>query len=146
VSTESFTGNTGHWDQGLSHMSVRPDGTKVERIWQQNVPYDTWISEANPYLKTEFTTITNAAGSNSKTLIKDYTYDKNGNVTSVKEYDWVAFSSVPRDAYGFIIGTGIPAGLQPIRVTTNTYYNDTPDASDSTTDDPNVYTKPGGPA
>ncbi|HEY0377477.1 MAG TPA: RHS repeat-associated core domain-containing protein [Pyrinomonadaceae bacterium] len=144
VSSEWFYNNTGHWNHGLAYVSYHPGGTTVERIWQQNAPYGVLGGEANPSLKTEFTTITNAAGGNSKTLIKDYTYDKNGNVTSLKEYDWVNYSSVPRDPYGNITGTGIPAGLQPTRVTTNAYYNDTPDASDITTDDPNVYTKTGG--
>ena len=55
---------------------------------------------ANSYVKTEFTSIRDVGGTLTKTAIKDYNYDKNGNVTVVKEYDWVDYSSVPRNGDG----------------------------------------------
>jgi hypothetical protein len=129
------------WDSGLVYKTERPDGTVVERIWQANTPYGGPVS--NPYVKTEFTSVKDGAGSLSKTAIKDYTYDKNGNVTQVAEYDWVAYGNVPRDGSGK--PTGIPGGLTPKRVVVNTWYSPTPAASDSTTDDPDIYHKATSP-
>jgi RHS repeat-associated protein len=94
-------------------------------------------------VKTEFVSVKDAAGNLVRTAIKDYNYDKNGNVTQVAEYDWVAYSSIPRDATGK--PAGIPGGLTPKRVTANTYARATPDASDTTTDDPDVYHKTTSP-
>ncbi|HEU4768898.1 MAG TPA: hypothetical protein VFS77_16050, partial [Pyrinomonadaceae bacterium] len=70
-----------------------------------------------------FTSIKNAAGTYVKTAIKDYKYDKNGNVTRIAEYDWVNYGDVPRS---FSMPTGLPA-ISPTRVTVNTYFNSTPD-------------------
>lgn len=55
----------------------------------------------------------------------------------------MAYNSVPRDASGK--PTGIPTGLTPARVTVNTYYSPTPEASDTTTDDPDVCHKASSP-
>ena len=122
----------------------------VERLWLQNIPYGMtpqpgyWTNTGvNTYVKTEFRSIRDAGGSLVKTAIKDFTYDKNGNVTQVAEYDWVAYSSIPHDINGK--PTGIPGGLTPKRVIVNTYYNQTPDASNTTTDDPYVYHKTTSP-
>jgi RHS repeat-associated protein len=125
------------WKRGLVYKSERPDGTVIERIWQPNAPHP--ASNVNPYVKTEFTSVRNSGGALVKTAIKDFNYDKNGNVTRVAEYDWVAYGSVPRDGGGN--PTGIPSGLRPARITNNAYYSPTPDASDNTTDDPDVYNK-----
>jgi len=144
--TEYIT-NTGAWDGKLVYKTEHPDGSVMERIWQQNVPYGLTVLtssvEANVYVKTEFTSVKDANGTLVKTAIKDYNQDKNGNVTQVKEYDWVAYSSVPRDVSGK--PTGIPAGAVLKRVKVNTYYSPTPDASDTTTDDPDVYHKTTSP-
>jgi RHS repeat-associated protein len=129
------------WKRGLVYKSERPDGTVIERIWQPNAPYP--ASNVNPYVKTEFTSVRNASGTLVQTAIKDFSYDKNGNVTQVAEYDWTPYVSVPRDGSGN--PTGIPGGLGPKRIIVNTYYSPTPDASDSTTDDPNVYHKATSP-
>lgn len=112
---------------GLSYKTIRSDGTTIERNWQNSI---------NPFVKTEFVSIPNSAGSLVKTSIKDYNYDRNGNVTRLAEYDWVPYASVHND--------GIPvwglAGLTPARVTTTSYYNGTPDALDTTTpNDPDSY-------
>src|SRR5207253_7313332 len=114
---------------GLVSKVERSDGSKTERIYQKNL-IQTFIhesnpkSDANPYLKTEFTSIKNAAGSYSQTSIKDYTYDKDGRVTQAVEYDWVAYSSVPRDQFGK--PTGIPVGAPIKRVTVNTWKSPVP--------------------
>ena len=112
---------------GLSYTTIRSDGTVIERNWKNNF---------NPFVKTEFVSIPNAAGTLVKTAIKDYNYDRNGNVTRVAEYDWVPYASVHN--------SGSPVwsltGLTPARVTTTSYYNGTPDALDTTTpNDPDSY-------
>jgi RHS repeat-associated protein len=134
-----------HDDKGHNIVTEKPDGSVIERIWRENIPVGNAIpdfTDVNPFVKTEFTSIRNTSGALVKTAIKDYTYDKNGNVTQVAEYDWVDYGSVPR------VGgrpTGIPGGAPLKRVTVNTYYNPTPDALNTTTDDPNVYHKPTSP-
>jgi RHS repeat-associated protein len=136
VLTEFFYAGGEFWKRGLVYKTMRPDGTVIERIWQTNAPFG--ASDVNPYVKTEFTSVRDAAGTLVKTAIKDFNYDKNGNVTRVTEYDWVDYGSVPRDASGN--PTGIPVGIYT-RDTINTYYSPTPDASNNTTDDPDVYFK-----
>jgi RHS repeat-associated protein len=128
------------WSGNLVYKSERPDKTIVERIWNENKPYSVTAMGnriVNPFAKTEFTTIKDAAGVSVKTAIKDFNYDKNGNVTRIAEYDWVDYGTVPRDANGK--PTGIPAGAPLKRVTINTYNSPTPDAADSTTNDPDTY-------
>jgi hypothetical protein len=134
------------WSAGLIYKTTQADGSVFERLWQQNIPHGmtpqpgygfTTRTGVNTYVKTEFISIKDAAGNLIKTAIKDFTYDKNGNVMEVVEYDWVDYSSIPRDAGGK--PEGIPGGLTPKRVIVNTYYNPTPDASDTATDDPDVY-------
>jgi hypothetical protein len=132
------------WREKLVYKTENPDGSVTEQLWKTNTPYIFYSGSYgpkyfNPFVKTEFTSIRNAAGALVKTVIKDYKYNKNGNVTEVKDYDWVDYGSVPRDAQGH--PTGVPAGAPLKRVTTNTYYNPTPDSSDIVTDDPDEYHK-----
>jgi RHS repeat-associated protein len=143
------TGGGSGWDKSLVYREQMSDGTRIERIWQQN--YAPRIGGANnqainPYVKTEFTTIPDAQGQPSLTAIKDFTYDKNGNILEIKEYDWVPYSSIPHQTWGNdpTIGrvTGIPSNAVLKRITSNEYYNQTPVASDSTTDDSNIYANP----
>lgn len=115
------------------YQTTNPDGSVVQRIWNQNIPYGTtnYTQQlTNAYIATEFTSITNNSGALSKTAIKDYKYDKNGNLTQVVEYDWIPYAG----PY-----TSIPGNATIKRVTVNDYYVTTPDASNSTTNDPNVY-------
>ena len=126
-------------NEGWLVKAYRREGTgvarKVERIWKVNTPrgMDSISAQrANPYVKMEFTTL---VGSSSKTAIKDYTYDKNGNLLQVAEYDWVG--TVPRDGAGR--PTGIPSGASLKRVTVHTYHVGTPAASDTTTADNDAY-------
>ncbi len=92
----------------------------------------------NGYVKTEFTSIRDANNNLTKTAIKDYSYDKNGNVTSVSEYDWVEYSSVPRGGIGSL-PTGIPGIAVLKRRTSNTFARSTPDASDSSSNHADSY-------
>ena len=129
-----------------NYRTENPDGTTTEKIWQANRPQNFSSSSAfdeytgvdpydpqriNSFVKTEFTSIKDASGNLTKTAIKDYNYDKNGNVTRVAEYDWVDYASVPRGGL-FNLPTSIPASAVLKRVTTNTLARSTPDASDST--------------
>lgn len=115
---------------GRPYHVEQPDGTVIERIWNFNNFPTTVIGSGNfnPYVKTEFTSIPNAAGQLVSTAIKDFEYDKNGNVLTVKEYDLVDYASVPRNSGGQ--PTGIPSGSVPFRLTQNGYHNYTANAAD----------------
>ena len=65
-------------------------------------------------------------------------------MTQVKEYDWVPYSTIPRDTLGK--ATGMPAGLTPKRIVSNTYHVQTPGAFDTTTSDPDTYDKATAPS
>jgi RHS repeat-associated protein len=126
--------------------SEQPDGTVVERIWAQNVPESYPVplpgllhtpQSANFYLKTEFTTLENFADSQVLTAIKDFDYDKNGNTTAVREYGFVAASTIPRDGNGVV--TGIPSGISPLRISAGGFHAATPVATNSTTTDADAY-------
>ena len=123
-------------NEGWLEKVERLDGTrvvsKVERKWATNPPrgLDTISARrANPYVKTEFTTV---SGSPSKMAIKDFTYDKNGNVLRVDEYDWVTRNSASRP-------TGVPAGASAKRVTAHTYHVETQEAINTTTANNDAY-------
>ncbi|MEP7147804.1 MAG: RHS repeat-associated core domain-containing protein [Acidobacteriota bacterium] len=130
------------WDSGLAFQTLKHGGEKIERIWKQNLPFNSSNDyvyakpgNANAYVKTEFLSVVDSNGQLSKTSIKDFGYDKNGNVITIKEYDWVNYSDVPRNGVG---PTGIPS-LAPLkRITVNEYYNQSP-AAESTTTSPNTY-------
>ena len=136
-------------NRGRVYKIQKPDGTVVERIWKENRPFlpaGVFISSAyvvNPFVEDEFTSIPDATGALVLTAARHFSYDKNGNVTQVKEYDWFAYSSVARDAQGK--PTGIPAGAPLKRVTTNAYNSDTPDSTNTTTNDPDSYDKSTAP-
>lgn len=74
------------WQSGLVYKTESPNGTVVERLWQPNTPQSPYLAvDINPYVKTEFVSIKNASGTLVKTAIKDYNYDKNGNLTQQVE-------------------------------------------------------------
>lgn len=138
--TDYFTNKTENsWRAGLSYLTEYTNGTKIERTWAQNKPNGNcgYHKACNPYVKTEYTSI-KSGGSYSLTSIKDFTYDKNGNVTEVKEYDWVPYSTVTR-TYGVPDETqsGISSYLK--RKTLTAFYNDTPAASSTTYNDADSY-------
>lgn len=135
---------------GRVRRSKQPDGTVVEKIWRENRPFSpagvtlpaNYV--VNSFVEAEFVSIPDATGALTLTSMTHYTYDKNGNTIMLQEYDWVPYSSVARDSFGF--PTGIPAGAPRKRVTTNTYHCDTPSALDTTTDDPDTYARASAPA
>ena len=147
-------GSVSQWTYAQqTYRTQNADGTIIEKIWQANRPQNFFSTSAydeytghdpynpqyvNNYVKTEFTSIRDASGNLSKTAIKDYNYDKNGNVTRVAEYDWVDYASVTRGG-PMLLPTGIPAGAVLKRVTTSTLAYSTPDASDSNSDNANSY-------
>lgn len=130
------------WRAGLIYKS-ESGSTVTERLWQPNTPQGYAGIGINPYIKTEFVSIKDAAGTLVKTAITDYNYDKNGNLTQKADYDFVDYATIPRDASGQ--PTGVPAGAVPKKVTVNSYSNFTPDASDITTATTNAYNRPGSP-
>ena len=128
--------------QGLVYKSSDSHGNITEKIWASNHPTGTnqnTFTSVNTYVKTDFTTVADASGNPSLTKIVDYTYDKNGNVTETKEYDWVAYSSIPHAGSGAALVTGIPSGAPLKRITTNVYYN-------SASNSANGYWSSGSPA
>jgi RHS repeat-associated protein len=139
---ESFYSGT-----GSVYKSVRADGTVIERQWLNNLPYGTLVSQVqNTYVKTEFISIADAGGNLVKTAVKDYQYDKNGNVLRVRESDWRPYSSL-HDTSGnpaWASVTSVPF----LRTTLNTYYLDAPEASESSATDQrnaNVYNRDTSP-
>jgi RHS repeat-associated protein len=140
------------WNNGLAYRSGVP-GITTERVWKKNLPFYSGnpypyafeqhrVPNANAYVKTEFSTIYNAASQPSLTAIKDFNYDKNGNVTKITEYDWISYNSVERQN---AMPTGvIPSNAQKKRITVNEYYNQTPDA-DSTASSPYTFENPSSP-
>ena len=71
--------------------------TVTERIWEFNVPDvpgSSALKTANPRVKRELTTLTGTA---AVTAVKDFAYDRNGNLTRLDEYDW---GTPPRDTHG----------------------------------------------
>ena len=113
---------------GQVYKEIKADGTVVERVWANNLPVGVNYGSGarlNAFVKTEFTTITDAMGNPSLTAIKDYDYDRNGNALEVAEYDWIPASSpaILRDAGGKVTGF---TGLMRSRSTATSYYNPTP--------------------
>ena len=130
---------------GYNCITHNPDGSISEKIWANNVATMVGGTYTNAYVKTEFTSIPDANGNPVQTAIKDYDYDKNGNVLEVREYDWVPYSTIPRLTSGSP-PTGLPASgyLTLKRKTVNTYYNPTPIATD-TSFSGNNYAEPTSP-
>ncbi len=150
VTTEVFGatdagGQRLQWDSGLSLRKVLPDGTKVEKVWARNLPVGCggWIcspySAINPYVDKEFISIKDLDGNDVLTAIKDFTYDKNGNMVEVKEYDWMPYNIVPRT---FSFPIGLPEGADDLylkRVTRTEFFNGTPNAEAADYGDPDSY-------
>lgn len=102
------------------------------------------LAPFNPVVDVEYTTLFDSTGgfTNAKMTAKKFTYDYNGNLAVEQDYDWFSPSALPgRDAQG--VPTGIPSGLQPIRVVNNSYYNPAPlvTGGDTGANTGNVYAK-----
>ena len=124
---------------GMVYKTSDNHGNISEKIWNHNgLPSGSGSSQVNTYVKTDFTTIPDANGNPSLTKIVDYTIDPNGNITETKEYDWVAYNTIPRDSLGK--PNGIPGGAVLKRITSNLYYNS------ATTNTNNSYWLPSSPA
>lgn len=132
------------WRAGRSVATVGTDGTKVEKYWEQSclTTCNNSISfGVNPNLKADFTFV-NEGGSYHKVAIKEYSYDKNGNITETKEYDWIPLTSItiPRDGPNGPIN-GMPSGISSYlkRITRSTTFNETPNSTSPSFGDPDVY-------
>lgn len=130
---------------GEAYKTENPDGSVAETYYASNTPsstnpfpYQNNLFKANRYVKYEFNSLRNAAGTLTQTAIREYSRDKNGNVTEVKEYDFVPYSSVPRTSGR---PTGLPSNASAYlkRITKTAYYNDTPDASSGNYTDADSY-------
>lgn len=143
TSTEHYTMGTAYpyaYADNEVWKTVSSNGSIQEKYYQSDVPRDpTDLYAANRYTKYEYTTIADASGSPVKTAIREYSQDKNGNTTEVREYDFVAYSSIPRDSAGR--PNGLPSGISSslIRISQTEYYNATPDASSGTFTDTDSY-------
>lgn len=134
---EAETGTTLlEYMKGEVYKSELADGTLIEKAYKSNLPVSAYL-DANRHVKYEFTSIRDAADNLTKTAIKEYSRDKNGNVTEVKEYDFVAYSSIPRNSLGRV--HALPPGAVPARITKTDYYNGTPDAASTDYSDTDSY-------
>lgn len=125
-----------NWTNGLAFSTTNADGSTVTRKWQCNAnPAPSAGQCPNSYVKTEFTTIKNASNQPYLTAIRDFTYDQNGNVLKIAEYDWLPANSVAGE---------IPGSAVPSRITYNEYYNPTPEIGNTTLNS-NHYSNPGSP-
>lgn len=118
-------------DAGAITKITNPDGSTVERTYQENRPHEvpvnaqavnSWVSQENT------STVSSPGQSLSATSFRVFTSDKNGNRTSDEEYGWVP--------YGGTLGN---APL--LREAVTTYINGTGDST-STSIDANAYSNP----
>jgi len=145
VTTEYFDLYTG--GPSLVYKTVNPDGTVIDRIWDSNPIIDHQHAAFNSILSTEITSVPDLTGTPSLASIRTYTYDFNGNRTSVGEYDWVNYGSITSTQqtisnpnFALTRLTDVPSSFTPVRTTVNTYFNQ----ANSVTD-PNLYKKTTSP-
>ena len=77
------------WNEGLVTKIIQPDQSTVERIWLRNLPGPMGSEQygpGNPYMQTEFRSVSNSSPSPTLMNARNYTYDKNGNATEIDEY------------------------------------------------------------
>jgi RHS repeat-associated protein len=100
--------------------TVNADGMIVERLYTYNLPPNSppTLNMSNRFVKFEFTTLHDL----SKTAIKEYSYDGNGNVLTVKEYDWVNYNVVVRDTNNQPTGTFNSPAPVLLRQTIHTWH------------------------
>jgi RHS repeat-associated protein len=130
--------------KGDIYKTELPNGTVIEKWYGNNSPgphnYSTAVNtlyQANRFVKYEFTSIRDANGTLTKTAIKEFVRDKNGNTTEVKEYDFATYANVPRNSEGR--PNGLPSGATPARISKTEYYNPVPDSSSTTYTDADSY-------
>ena len=118
----------------FSEYEQQPNNVTIDRIYSPSCAVPNYGSDGNFFLSAELHTF------GTQTAITTYGYDRNGNITSRKEYDWIPASSLPpRDGNNFI--TSLPSLGTPKRTTTNTYFNQAGAATGclTLTDDSNGY-------
>ena len=84
------------WTKNLISQIDEPNGSIRKRQWAQNPPpyfreQFNQYTPNNPYMTKEIVTVGNASGVPTKSAISTFAYDKNGNLTSKTEYDWVTY-------------------------------------------------------
>ncbi|HEY8559489.1 MAG TPA: RHS repeat-associated core domain-containing protein [Pyrinomonadaceae bacterium] len=143
---EYYTGNPNQTYpvQGETYKTENPDGSVVERWYESNAlgnpPFQSnGLYKTNRYVKYEFVTIANAAGSLTMTGAKEYTRDKNGNVLKIKEYDYMPPSLVNRNGDGVANGLASGASAYLKRITVSDHYYQTPESSLASFTDSNIY-------
>jgi RHS repeat-associated protein len=108
---------------GYVYQTESPDGTINNKIRfnPQSLPPlpHPYVSSWYKLTAAEYTTIKDAGG-NPKTVAKTFDYDMNGNITKIKEYDWILSASITKNDYGE------PIGVSPVRTTEMSFYNATP--------------------
>jgi len=109
---------------GTINVIHNPDGSRLGRSWAYNVPHERTgdLQYPNPWIKAEGVYTANASGNLVASSIKQYESDKNGNITSVVERDWVPYGTSPS------LGT-------LLKKTVKTYLNG---ATDSTNTNPDL--------
>jgi len=132
---------------GLVTKTVQPDFSTVEKTWWNNRPIGSQgIDPANPYVSWEVRSVA-SGGSPAQASAKHYVYDRNGNQTTLSEYDWVSpYSSIGRDSIGQ--PTPFSTTQTAVRTTTKGYYYWTSNSytgTESISDDANAYWHPGSP-
>jgi RHS repeat-associated protein len=126
--------------QGVPWKTELPNGDIVKRYWGTNLAPNTsnYSSGANLYVQTEYRFV-KASGVLKIAVIKDFTYDKNGNLRTVDEYDCLtATCTISNDPNALPVA--LPSGLPLARHTEYKYAAATADASTSpASNDANAY-------
>jgi hypothetical protein len=127
--------STGAYVPEETVKTINADGTIIERLYGYNAPPNSplTLNMPNRFVKFEFTTLHDL----SKTAIREYSYDSNGNPLTLKEYDWVDYGVVIRDSNGQPTGSFNSPAPVLLRKIVNTYH-----LSDSGT---NHYSNPNSP-
>jgi RHS repeat-associated protein len=130
---------------GLVYKVVQPNGSVVEKIWSQNLPYGSAsYYPGNPYVQTELDSVGTSSGPTSA-MAKSYTLDRNGNATQITESDWFPYGNISHQTNtysdpvnGYVSGY---SGANVLRTTVNTYINGAQAATSTgyATSDPNGY-------
>jgi len=122
------------WKQNLVHRIDAPNGNVTKREWKQNSVFcfsgscsGTSYGQ-NTYVERETMTLGDSYGNPAVTAVTDFTYDKNGNLTSKTEYDWVSYNP-----------SGIETPTTIKRKTEFVYYVDTDDATEVDIEDDDGY-------
>ena len=112
------------WMRGLVYRIEEPNGTVRKRQWSQNKvaslagPLN--IDPNNPFISRESVT-TDALEGQPRSAVTDYSFDKNGNLLTVREYDWSNYSQSA--------AVEAPGALR--RTTSLNYYLSVPAAADA---------------